>query len=88
MQISWNWLSEFVDLSSIKTPQALANLLTNRGLEVEEVRPLAKGFEKVVSVQILEKIKHPQVQIPMCLFKNILREAFTPGQELWMVPDH
>ncbi len=59
MRISWKWLSEFVDLSGVKGPEQLAEILTRRGLEVEEVRPLAKGFEKVVTVKILERAKHP-----------------------------
>jgi phenylalanyl-tRNA synthetase beta chain len=59
MRISWKWLSEFVDLSGVKGPEQLAEVLTRRGLEVEEVRPLAKGFEKVVTVKILERAKHP-----------------------------
>ncbi len=60
MRISWNWLSELVDLSKAGTPEKLAEILTRRGLEVEEVRPLAKGFEKVVTVRILERGKHPE----------------------------
>jgi phenylalanyl-tRNA synthetase beta chain len=59
MRVSWNWLSELVDLSGVGGPQGLAELLTRRGLEVEEVHALAKGFEKVVTAQILKRDKHP-----------------------------
>jgi phenylalanyl-tRNA synthetase beta chain len=60
MKISWNWLSELVDLSGVGGPQKLADLLTSRGLEVEEIHSPAKGLEKVVTARILEKSPHPQ----------------------------
>lgn len=64
MRVSYQWLSQLVDLSSLekggKGPEALADLLTARGLEVEAIDRMDKGFEKVVSVQILKKDKHPQ----------------------------
>lgn len=77
MQISWNWLSERVDLTGLGnaltakagvTPQvALADRLTARGLEVEEVRSLGQGFEKVVTAQILERNPHPQAdRLSLC----------------------
>ncbi|MBL7715338.1 MAG: phenylalanine--tRNA ligase subunit beta [Bdellovibrionales bacterium] len=71
MRVSYQWLAELVDLSSLeksgKGPQALADLLTARGLEVEAVDRLDKGFEKVVSVQILKKEKHPQAdRLSLC----------------------
>ncbi|MBY0470812.1 phenylalanine--tRNA ligase subunit beta [bacterium] len=59
MKISWKWLGEMVDLSGVETPQKLADLLTHRGLEVEEVRPLAQGLEKVITAQIVVRNKHP-----------------------------
>ncbi|MBC7692469.1 MAG: phenylalanine--tRNA ligase subunit beta [Methylotenera sp.] len=67
MQVSWNWLSELVDLSSVAGPQALADLLTQRGLEVEEMKTQGVGLEKVVSAQILEKKQHPQAdRLSLC----------------------
>ncbi len=67
MHISWKWLSEMVDLSSVGGPQGLADLLTARGLEVEEVRSLAKGFDKVITAQILERNRHPQAdRLSLC----------------------
>ena len=45
MKVSYQWLSELVDLTSLKSPQELSDLLTFRGLEVEEVQSLSKGFE-------------------------------------------
>lgn len=60
MKISYRWLGEWVDLSGFKKPEELADLLTSRGLEVESVESQDKGLEKVISVQILEKVKHPE----------------------------
>ena len=60
MRISWNWLSEWVDLSPIKGPSHLAELLIRRGLEVEQVESLGRGFEKVITAKILERAPHPQ----------------------------
>ncbi len=67
MRVSWQWLSELIDLSSVGTPEKLAEILTARGIEVEEVRALAKGLEKVVTAQILERNPHPQAdRLSLC----------------------
>src|SRR4051812_16234430 len=69
MKISWNWLSEMVDLGpkAVSGPAGLAELLTARGLEVEEIHERARGFEKVVTAQILEKKPHPQAdRLSLC----------------------
>ncbi len=67
MRISWNWLSEFLDLSSIKGPEGLAELLTQRGLEVESIERLNHGLNHVVSAQILECKPHPQAdRLSLC----------------------
>ncbi len=59
MKVSLNWLSELVDLKSVGGPEAVAELLTRRGIEVEEIERQGKGLEKVVTAQILERGKHP-----------------------------
>ncbi|MFZ9596105.1 MAG: phenylalanine--tRNA ligase subunit beta [Bdellovibrionia bacterium] len=60
MRISWNWLSELVDLTELKGPADLAERLTRRGLEIESIESQAQGFEHVVTAQVLEKTQHPQ----------------------------
>ncbi len=60
MRVSWNWLSEWVDLSGFKNPNELADLLIRRGLEVEQVERLDRGLEKVVTARILSRSPHPQ----------------------------
>ncbi len=57
MKVSYRWLKELVDFPH--SPQELADLLTSRGLEVEELESQSKGLEKVVSAFIVEKGKHP-----------------------------
>ena len=67
MRLSWNWLGEFVDLSSLPNGQALADLLTSRGLEVESVERLDAGLDRVVTAQILERNPHPQAdRLSLC----------------------
>ncbi|OFZ17917.1 MAG: phenylalanine--tRNA ligase subunit beta [Bdellovibrionales bacterium GWB1_55_8] len=68
MRISWKWLSEMVDLGKLAGPQALADLLTSRGLEVESIEPQSRGLEKVITAQILEKSQHPQAdRLSVCM---------------------
>jgi phenylalanyl-tRNA synthetase beta chain len=59
MKLSLRWLEEFVDLKGI-SPEQVAEALTQRGLEVEAVEPLARGWEQVITAQVLEKARHPQ----------------------------
>ena len=57
MQFPESWLREFCN-PPIGT-QELAEVLTMAGLEVEELRPVAPPFQRVVVVQVLEVAKHP-----------------------------
>lgn len=57
MKVSYSWLKELVEFP--QDAKALADLLTARGLEVEELESQGKGLEKVVSAFIVEKGKHP-----------------------------
>lgn len=67
MKISYQWLNEWVDLSGFKSPQEVADLLTARGLEAEGVDRQDQGLEKVISVQIVEKLKHPEAdRLSLC----------------------
>ena len=67
MKISWNWLSEMVDLSNVGGPKGLAELLTRRGLEVESLESQNAGLESVVSAKVVEKGQHPQAdRLSLC----------------------
>src|SRR3954451_17507226 len=57
MKLSFNWLRQYVDLSC--TPEELAELLTNTGLEVEKMHARGVNIESVVVAQIKESVQHP-----------------------------
>ena len=57
MQLSESWLRTFVD-PDLSTDE-LAHALTMRGLEVEEVSPIAPPFSGIVVAEVLEVAKHP-----------------------------
>lgn len=58
MQISLNWLNEFVDLSDIETEQ-IAHELTMTGLEVEEIADVKPKFTNIKTVKIEKIDNHP-----------------------------
>ncbi|TNC98148.1 MAG: phenylalanyl-tRNA synthetase beta chain [Gallionellaceae bacterium] len=57
MQFSESWLRSLVNPSL--SSDELSHLLTMAGLEVEEMKPIAAAFDKVVVAQVLTKEKHP-----------------------------
>ncbi len=57
MKISLNWLREYVDYEG--TPDALAELLTMAGVEVEGVATRGANFDKVVVAQVISREPHP-----------------------------
>lgn len=60
MQFPESWLREFCD-PPLDTQQ-LADLLTMAGLEVEELRPVAPPFSKVVVGEIVDAAPHPNAE--------------------------
>lgn len=58
MQVSLNWLNEFVDLSDIDEKQ-IAHELTMSGLEVEAVEHLKPQFKNIITAKILKIDQHP-----------------------------
>ena len=60
MNISYNWLKEYVDFDL--TPEEVAAALTSIGLEtgsVEEVQPIKGGLEGLVIGEVLTCVEHP-----------------------------
>ena len=57
MQFPESWLREFCD-PPLST-EALAELLTMSGMEVEELKPVAPPFHHIVVAEILEATQHP-----------------------------
>lgn len=65
MQISEAWLRSFVDPAI--DSDTLAERLTMAGLEVEESRPVAPPFTKVVVAHVLEVARHPNAdRLSLC----------------------
>ena len=58
MQVSINWLNEFVDLSNIEDSQ-IAHELTMSGLEVEAVEEVRPKFTNIKTVKIEKIDAHP-----------------------------
>lgn len=58
MQVSLNWLSEYVDIEGL-TPETIASGLTLSGLEVEEIEHSGPKFENIKVAKIIEINNHP-----------------------------
>lgn len=58
MQVSLNWLNEFVDLSNVEVEQ-IAHELTMSGLEVEAVEEVKPKFTNIKTVKIEKIDNHP-----------------------------
>lgn len=58
MQVSLNWLNEFVDLSNVEASQ-IAHELTMSGLEVESVEDVKPSFTNIKAVKIEKIDAHP-----------------------------
>ena len=58
MQVSLNWLNEFVDLSNVETSQ-IAHELTMSGLEVESWEDVKPMFTNIKTVKIEKIDNHP-----------------------------
>lgn len=58
MKVSYQWLSEYVDLTGY-TAQDLAELLTRGGIEVDVVESRNKGVQQVVVGYVVERERHP-----------------------------
>ena len=58
MQVSYEWLNEFVELAGI-TPEEIAHNLTMSGLEVEEIEYKKPAFTNIVTAKIIKIENHP-----------------------------
>ena len=58
MQVSYEWLNEYVDLSGI-TPEEIAHNLTMSGLEVEEIEYKKPAFTNIKTAKIIKIDNHP-----------------------------
>ena len=58
MQVSLNWLNEFVDLSDVDEKQ-IAHELTMSGLEVEAIEKIKPQFKNIITAKIVKIGQHP-----------------------------
>lgn len=58
MQISLEWLNEYIDLKDVSAEQ-IAHELTMSGLEVEEIEKIGPKFSNIVTAQIVDIRQHP-----------------------------
>lgn len=58
MQVSLEWLNEYVDITDI-SPEQIAHELTMSGLEVEDVEKTGADFSNIVVAEIKEVKPHP-----------------------------
>lgn len=58
MQVSYEWLNEYVELAGI-TPEEIAHKLTMSGLEVEEIEYKKPSFTNIRTAKILKIDNHP-----------------------------
>lgn len=66
MNISYNWLKEYIETDL--TPESVAEKLTLAGLEVEGIESLGSQFEKFVVGEIKEVKSHPNAdRLYLCL---------------------
>ncbi|MBL0225627.1 MAG: phenylalanine--tRNA ligase subunit beta [Geobacteraceae bacterium] len=69
MKVTYNWLKEFVDFDL--SPEALADLLTMLGLEVEGMEKQGCGMDDVVVARVEEKHQHPNAdKLSLCRVNN------------------
>ncbi len=69
MNVTYNWLKEFVDFDL--SPDELAALLTMLGLEVESMVKLGDGLDDVVVALVEEKRQHPNAdKLSLCRINN------------------
>lgn len=69
MNVTYNWLKEFVDFDA--TPDELAALLTMLGLEVESMEKCGDGLDDVVVALVEEKRQHPNAdKLSLCRVNN------------------
>lgn len=69
MIVTYNWLKEFVDFDL--SPDALADLLTMIGLEVEGLQKVGADLDEVVVAIVREKAQHPNAdKLSLCQVDN------------------
>ena len=68
MKISLNWLDDFIKVDDFfSEPEKLAQVLTEKGLEVEEIQNFKSQFKNIIVGEIKDVKKHPQAdRLTLC----------------------
>jgi phenylalanyl-tRNA synthetase beta chain len=67
MNVSYRWLSDYIDLSGI-TPQKLAEMMTRGGIEIDSVPSRNAGVSNVVVGYVKSREKHPDAdKLNVCI---------------------
>lgn len=67
MNVSYRWLSDYIDLSGIK-PQELAEMMTRGGIEIDSVPSRNAGVSGVVVGYVKSREKHPDAdKLSVCV---------------------
>lgn len=74
MYLSRNWLEQYIDLSGISS-QEIADILTLRVAEVEEVRDVGASLEGIVVGKITEITDHPNADALRCCTVDVGSES-------------
>lgn len=61
MIVSYKWLTDFVDLTDV-SPQEVAKKFISIGYEVEAIKDLSKGMERVKIGRIIKLARHPNAE--------------------------
>ena len=64
MQVSYNWLKEYVDIDL--SAEKLAEVMTRAGVAVEHVIPTNKGVSGVIAALVLDKTPVPDTHLNLC----------------------
>ena len=91
MQVSHEWLNEYVDLVGI-TPEEIAHNLTMSGLEVEEVEYKKPSFTNIRTAKIIKIDNHPNadklhlVTLDLGVRLNLIKKLNQEGCNVVVVP--
>jgi phenylalanyl-tRNA synthetase beta chain len=61
MKVSFQWLNQYLDVSDL-TAEALAERLTQGGIEVDGIEACNHGVDQVVVGEVISKEKHPDAE--------------------------
>lgn len=78
MKASLTWMNDYVQVDMTKSPQELADKLTQAGIPVEEVLTVDEGIRKVYTGKIIKIEKHPDADRLQVCTLECLEEDGTP----------